>query len=99
METSNLRKIANDIIKDLNNLENRATTIDKISHGYTATQRSVVIKHLRNIEERIDNQHKDKLLNLLAVIHRDGGHYTEEHGIEKSTQDATLIISNQICVD
>lgn len=28
------------------------------------------------------------LKNLLAVIHRDGGHYTEEHGIEKSIKEA-----------
>lgn len=27
-------------------------------------------------------------LNLLAVIHRDGGHYTEAHGVKKSTDDA-----------
>lgn len=28
------------------------------------------------------------LRNLLATIHRDGGQYTEQHGLEKSTQDA-----------
>ena len=30
------------------------------------------------------------LLNLLAVIHGDGGHYTEEHGIEKAAADAEV---------
>lgn len=28
------------------------------------------------------------LRDLLAVIHRDGGHYTEEHGLQKSFDDA-----------
>jgi len=28
------------------------------------------------------------LLNLLAVIHRDGGHYTAQHGVEKACKDA-----------
>jgi hypothetical protein len=30
--------------------------------------------------------------NLLAVIHRDGGHYTKEHGFEKSCADAEKIV-------
>lgn len=29
-----------------------------------------------------------KLGNLLAVIHRDGGHYQSEHGIDKAIEDA-----------
>ena len=33
------------------------------------------------------------LLELLARIHRDGGQYTQEHGIEKSVQDADLIVA------
>lgn len=33
------------------------------------------------------------LLNLLARIHRDGGHYTQEYGIEKSVQDADLRVA------
>lgn len=31
---------------------------------------------------------KSYLLNLLAVIHRDGGHFTERHGIGESTEVA-----------
>lgn len=27
---------------------------------------------------------------LLAVIHGDGGHYTEQHGLTKATEDARL---------
>ncbi len=36
--------------------------------------------------------YKQLLLNLLAVIHRDGGHYTDDHGPEKSTKDAIKIV-------
>jgi hypothetical protein len=32
--------------------------------------------------------YKGNLLNLLAVIHRDGGHYTDKHGVDKSIDDA-----------
>lgn len=33
----------------------------------------------------------EKLLNdLLAVLHRDGGHYLEEYGFEKSIEDAII---------
>ena len=30
----------------------------------------------------------ERMGELLAVIHGDGGHYAEEHGIEKATEDA-----------
>jgi hypothetical protein len=33
-------------------------------------------------------QEQQKLLDLLAIIHADGGHYTAEHGLLKSTEDA-----------
>ncbi len=39
---------------------------------------------------------QEKLNNLLAVIHRDGGHYTGEHGLNKSVKDAMLISSERI---
>ena len=39
---------------------------------------------------------KSQLQNLLAVIHRDGGHYTEKHGVEKSCKDAMQIVSDLI---
>ena len=29
--------------------------------------------------------------NLLAVIHRDGGHYVSKHGVEVATKDAITI--------
>lgn len=33
-----------------------------------------------------------KLQDLLAIIHRDGGHYTSAHGVSKSTEDAIEIV-------
>lgn len=40
-----------------------------------------------------DQQSQDDLLNLLAIIHRDGGHYTNKHGLKKSVEDAKTIVS------
>jgi len=40
--------------------------------------------------------YKNKLKNVLAVAHRDGGQYTEIHGIEKSTDDAIQKIADAI---
>lgn len=34
--------------------------------------------------------------NLLARIHRDGGHYEGEHGTSKAVEDADLIISEML---
>ena len=39
------------------------------------------------------NRAEFMLCNLLAVIHRDGGQYTERHGLEKSVADAMTIVS------
>ena len=40
--------------------------------------------------------YKRKLLDILAVTHRDGGHYTSLVGVEKSVDDAMTIISNAV---
>lgn len=32
------------------------------------------------------------LLDLLAIIHRDGGHYTGRYGLRKSVRDAMRIV-------
>jgi hypothetical protein len=37
-----------------------------------------------------------ELLNLLAIIHRDGGDYTGKFGVMKSTEDAKIIVANLI---
>jgi hypothetical protein len=36
----------------------------------------------------MDFDYKSALKNLLAMIHGDGGHYVERHGIEKACEDA-----------
>ena len=32
--------------------------------------------------------YKDKLYDFLAVLHKDGGHYTERVGLDQSIKDA-----------
>jgi hypothetical protein len=44
-----------------------------------------------NWQERAEKAERH-LQNLLARIHRDGGHYTGEHGIEKAAEDAEKIV-------
>lgn len=56
-------------------------------------------KYLRygNFEDIAPSEkEKERLLkNLLAVIHRDGGHYVDNHGVKKATQDAIDIILDE----
>jgi len=42
--------------------------------------------------------YKTPLLDILARVHGDGGHYTDEHGIDKAVADADVIISNLMMV-
>lgn len=35
---------------------------------------------------------EDLLEELLAIIHRDGGHYADEHGLAKAVADAEVIV-------
>jgi len=35
----------------------------------------------------------ERLLNLLARIHGDGGHYVDEHGLDKACVDAELCVA------
>ena len=39
------------------------------------------------------DQNERMLRDLLATIHRDGGQYTEQHGLQKSVEDAIMIVS------
>lgn len=41
----------------------------------------------------MSDEAKRHLGNLLARIHRDGGHYEEEHGTEKAVKDADHIVA------
>lgn len=43
--------------------------------------------------EELTKESKQHLSNLLARIHRDGGHYEAEHGTQKAVQDADLLVA------
>jgi uncharacterized protein YodC (DUF2158 family) len=47
---------------------------------------SLIKAALASLPEPMDEE--SMLLNLLAVIHRDGGHYQAEHGTRKAVEDA-----------
>ncbi|HMX92324.1 MAG TPA: hypothetical protein PLY42_13205, partial [Nitrospira sp.] len=36
-----------------------------------------------------------RLINLLCRIHRDGGHYITEHGLDKAVEDADIRVAEQ----
>lgn len=40
--------------------------------------------------------YKNHLMNLLAIVHRDGGQYVGEHGLDKAVEDAKQIVANTI---
>lgn len=46
----------------------------------------------QELAKRVEEDDTTRLRELLAVIHGDGGHYTEEHGIEKSWDDAMQLL-------
>ena len=58
----------------------------------------VPLSSVDKIQKEDIQQHRqsDLFLSLLAIIHRDGGHYTEKHGFEKSYDDAVTKICNWI---
>ena len=39
---------------------------------------------------------EEKLLDLLTILHRDGGHYTAKYGIDKSIKDAKIKYLNAV---
>lgn len=56
-------------------------------HDVAVKQRDAREWMLRDAERERDEA-RHALHEILAVIHRDGGHYTGEHGIAKSVEDA-----------
>jgi ribosomal protein L37E len=55
------------------------------------SQKVPLIEQRDKAEAERDNL-KSSLLGLLCVIHRDGGHYISEQGLEKSLYDAEVIV-------
>ena len=51
-----------------------------------------------DLGEFIDHgmEYERHLKNLLAIIHGDGGHYTERCGLEKSVEDAKQIVADAV---
>lgn len=73
-----------------------ALAIAAILHDYGSNE----VQHeaaamLRQQNAEIERLHHDvaHLLELLAIIHRDGGQYAAEHGIEKACDDAGAQVS------
>jgi hypothetical protein len=52
-------------------------------------------RQLRELRRKLE-QYRRPLLDILAVVHRDGGHYTVDHGLEKSVEDALKIIAEVV---
>jgi len=45
-------------------------------------------------EKALDEaEKKDELRNLLSIIHKDGGHYIDRHGIDKAVAEAKAILN------
>ena len=53
------------------------------------------ILHYRNRCRELE-QH---LGNLLAIIHRDGGHYIGKHGVDKAVKDAKVILGRLMSLE
>ena len=47
-----------------------------------------------NKQEHTNKKNQSMLDSLLCIIHRDGGHYIEEHGYQKAFADAIHKINN-----
>lgn len=59
-----------------------------------------VLKAERDEAVRTRDEVHDALMNLLARIHRDGGHYVEQHGVAKAVEDAhDLIVQSHVIHD
>lgn len=51
-----------------------------------------ILKAERDEANRTRDEVHQQLMNLLAVIHRDGGQYVDEHGVETAIEHAHGII-------
>lgn len=50
-----------------------------------------LLKEVRDLTGERERE-RQALGNLLAVIHRDGGHYQAEHGSKKAAEDAETLV-------
>ncbi len=63
----------------------------------TWSQQEAVSTIIHAARQRSRDRHN--LLNLLALIHRDGGHYETTHGTEKAVEDAMSIVRSRVGED
>ncbi|HDZ27300.1 hypothetical protein LCGC14_1757860 [marine sediment metagenome] len=77
-----LRQVAKEVVKDLNNFENRSSAVDKISHGHTNNQIEIVYKRLleKKVKELLkEDKMKKKIImkkeNVLTVNFEDIDEY------------------------
>ncbi len=69
-----------------------------ISRTTTCTNCKVVttaVEYQEQLQAKLDRvkQENQSFGNVLAIIHRDGGHYITEHGHHKASRDAIDIVS------
>ena len=68
----------------------------RVSAGYGINGEMAMSKYagIKWKGKKVDRHRQ--LRNILAIIHRDGGHYVAEHGLEKATEDAINKVANLI---
>ncbi len=60
-----------------------------------------VAEHLNTLEQSLAQERQQNkpiyegLRSLLAVIHRDGGHYFTDHGLDKAVEDAQKVVHDE----
>jgi len=64
-----------------------ADTLDELLDSLESELRDV-LGHYRTAREWVGLTDEQMLGNLLARIHRDGGHYQGTHGVKKACEDA-----------
>ena len=84
-------RTSDEVIKMVDGMRERTTLeiASRLESLMPIAGRSAV-KALRQQHDEIDRLKRDRhhIYDLLARIHRDGGQYTAEHGVEKSCDDA-----------
>lgn len=56
------------------------------------------VRRLAQAAAQPANAEARMLHDLLARIHRDGGHYVAQHGLDKAVEDADLIVSDLLAL-
>jgi hypothetical protein len=81
-ETTDSRVI--EVERERDSEHERFVASENLRHAGTERETKALIAY---------NKARDQRNNLLARIHRDGGHYVEEHGVDKACRDADLQVA------